>query len=236
MTIRNDKDKPFAGERFMFADSKCLGPAPWDTQPQTPTLKVGCGPASRKVRRCPTSIKVWALEIRVFTYLKSGQVPTERGFQLMLLSLLVGLTSLAWNAALPLSGLHHTLLSQTCPISILGFVKPYNLMGHWRQTPCSFNRNYAAYGEGARVLRRFTSQTHGLPPPSILGSLAESLFGYNPQYANVNGAGIILEESVDVGECWRISGGASWARRNQSIRAGDHFSYRDGPRISQLTL
>ena len=55
-------------------------------------------------------------------------------------------------------------------------------------------------------LRRstYTSGTHGLPPPSIFGSLAESVFGYNPQYANVNGAGIILEESVGVGECWRI--------------------------------
>jgi hypothetical protein len=31
-------------------------------------------------------------------------------------------------------------------------------------------------------------------------------FGYNPQYANLKTAGIVLEEDTSVGECWCISG------------------------------
>jgi hypothetical protein len=114
--------------------------------------------------------------------------------------------------------LHHTL-SPTCPTTILWTVKPHisnTLMRLWKQPPVSFNRNYASYGGGADILRGYTSKTHDLPSPSIFGSLTESLFGYNPQYANVNGAGIILEESMGVGECWRISGQTGHAAINLS--------------------
>jgi hypothetical protein len=49
-----------------------------------------------------------------------------------------------------------------------------------------------------------------------LGFFVESIFGYNPQYANVNGAGVILEESMGIGECWRISGGTGHVAVNLS--------------------
>jgi hypothetical protein len=114
--------------------------------------------------------------------------------------------------------LHHTP-SPTCPTTILWAVKPYvshTLRSLWKQPPVSFYRNYASYGGGADILRGYTSKTHDLPSPTILGSLAESIFGYNPQYANVNGAGIILEESMGVGECWRISGGTGHVAINLS--------------------
>ncbi len=110
--------------------------------------------------------------------------------------------------------LHHPL-SPACPTTILRAVKPY-ISGLWRQPLVPFNRNYALYGGGANILRGYTSKTHDLPSPSILGSLTESIFGYNPQYANVNGAGVILEESMGVGECWRISGGIGHAAINLS--------------------
>jgi hypothetical protein len=55
-------DKAFAGERFVFADSRSLGPAPWDTRFETPRLRAlkrgGSKPPSRTVKRrlkCPTS-------------------------------------------------------------------------------------------------------------------------------------------------------------------------------------
>ena len=114
--------------------------------------------------------------------------------------------------------LRHTL-SPTCPTTTLWTVRPYishTLMSLWTQAPVSFNRNYASYGGGASILRGYTSKTHNLPSPSILGSLVESIFGYNPQYAEVNGAGIILEESMSVGECWCISGGTGHVAVNLS--------------------
>ena len=101
-------------------------------------------------------------------------------------------------------------LPQSCPSVALWTIKPSILdtfLGFLGQTPVSINRNYASYGAGARVLKGYTSQTHGLPPPSFLGSLSQSIFGYNPQYADINGAGIFLEEDMGVGECWRFSGG-----------------------------
>jgi hypothetical protein len=112
--------------------------------------------------------------------------------------------------------LHHTHHLQTCPTTVLWTVKPYISRILMMQTPISFNRNYVAYGGGASILRRYTSKTHDLPPPSIMGSLAESLFGYNPQYADINGGGIILEESMGVGECWRIYGGVGQVAINLS--------------------
>jgi hypothetical protein len=130
--------------------------------------------------------------------------------------------SSSMNPLCKLALLSHTpdrRLSQTCPTAVLWTVKPYvshTLMGLWRPFPISFNQNYAAYGGGASILRRYTSKTHNLPPPSVLGSLGEAIFGYNPQYADVNGAGIILEENMGIGECWRISGGTGHVAINLS--------------------
>ncbi len=128
--------------------------------------------------------------------------------------------SASMNPFCKLALLSHTpdnLLSQTCPTAVLWTIKPYvshTLMGF--PTPISFNRNYAAYGGGASILRRYTSKTHNLPSPSVLGSLGEAIFGHNPQYANVNGAGIILEENMGVGECWQMSGGVGHVAVNLS--------------------
>jgi len=113
----------------------------------------------------------------------------------------------------------HLTTPQTCPTAVLWAVKPivsHTLMNLWGQTPVSFNRDYASFGGGAHILRSYTSQTHGLPPPSFLGSLTELIFGYNPRYANINGAGLILEASTEVGECWRISGGTGHVAINLS--------------------
>jgi hypothetical protein len=101
--------------------------------------------------------------------------------------------------------IHH----DTCPTSLLWTVKPsFNrLLGKfWTSTAVAVNRNYASLGGGARIIRGYTSPTHNLPPPSFSGSLIQSLFGYNPQYANVKSAGIVLEEDTSVGECWCLSG------------------------------
>jgi len=79
-----------------------------------------------------------------------------------------------------------------------------------------------------RIIWRRSQNTSGLhlpdtwpPPPSIFGSLSESIFGYNLQYANIkyaniNGAGMMLEEDMGVGECWRISGGSGHVAINLS--------------------
>ena len=93
-------------------------------------------------------------------------------------------------------------LPQTCPSLALWTIQPSILntfLGLWGWTPVLINQNYASYGAEARV---HTSQTHGLPHPSFLGSLSQSVFGYNPQYADINSAGIFLEEDMGVGECW----------------------------------
>src|SRR6266567_6644451 len=85
----------------------------------------------------------------------------------------------------------HLTTWQTCPTAVLWAVKPYvsqTLTSLWGQTPVSFNRDYASFSGGAHILRSYTSQTHGLPPPLFLGSLIQLIFGYNPQYANINGA------------------------------------------------
>ena len=97
---------------------------------------------------------------------------------------------------------------ETCPTSLLWTVKPglNRIFGKfWMSAAIAVNRNYASLGGGARIIRGYTSPTHNLPPPSLSGSLIQFLFGYNPQYANVNTAGIILEEDTSVGECWCLS-------------------------------
>lgn len=99
--------------------------------------------------------------------------------------------------------------SETCPTSLLWAVKP-NLVRTfgkiWKYTAISINRNYASLGGGARIIRGYTSKTHNLPSTSLFGFLAQSFLGFNPQYASVKGAGIILEEDTSVGECWCMSG------------------------------
>jgi hypothetical protein len=98
---------------------------------------------------------------------------------------------------------------ETCPASFLWAVKPNFILTFgkfWKFTAVAANRNYASLGGGARIVRGYTSQTHDLPPPSLTGALAQLFFGYNPQYTNVQGAGIILEEGTGVGDCWCISG------------------------------
>jgi hypothetical protein len=98
---------------------------------------------------------------------------------------------------------------ETCSTSLLWAVKPNlvrTLGKFWKYTAISINRNYAALGGGARIIRGYTSKTHNLPSPSLYGFLLQSFLGYNPQYADVKGAGIILEEDTSVGECWCMSG------------------------------
>lgn len=101
----------------------------------------------------------------------------------------------------------HTDL-EACPASFLWAVKPNFILmfGNFWKFTVATNRNYASLGGGARIIRGYTSETHDLPAPSLTGSLSRLFFGYNPQYANVQGAGIILEEDTGVGECWCISG------------------------------
>jgi hypothetical protein len=99
--------------------------------------------------------------------------------------------------------------TESCPTSLLWAVKPNlirTLGRFWKYSAISVDRNYASLGGGARIIRGYTSQTHNLPTPSISGSLLQSFLGYNPHYANVKGAGILLEEDMSVGECWCISG------------------------------
>lgn len=98
--------------------------------------------------------------------------------------------------------IHH----DTCPTSLLWTVKPSFNRLFGKFTAVAVHRNYASLGGGAKIIHGYTSPTHNLPPPSFSGSLIQSLFGYNPQYANVNGAGIVLEEDTSVGECWCLSG------------------------------
>jgi hypothetical protein len=59
--------------------------------------------------------------------------------------------------------------------------------------------NYASLGGGARIICGYTSLMHNLPPPLLSGSLIQFLFSYNPQYANIKTAEIILEEDTSVG-------------------------------------
>lgn len=98
---------------------------------------------------------------------------------------------------------------ETCPTSLLWAAKPNlnRIFGRFlKYTAIAVNRNYASLGGGARIVRGYTSSTHNLPPPSLSGSLIQLFFGYNPQYADVKSAGIVLEEDTSVGECWCISG------------------------------
>lgn len=98
--------------------------------------------------------------------------------------------------------------TETCPTSLLWGVKPnvIHVLGKfWKYTAIAADRNYASRGGGARIIRGYTSQTHNLPPHSLSGSLLQSFFGYNPQYATVNGAGTILEEDISIGESWCMS-------------------------------
>ena len=108
------------------------------------------------------------------------------------------------------SSLHTDL--EGCPASFLWAVKPNFILmlgKFWKFTAVATNRNYASLGGGARIIRGYTSKTHDLPPaPSFTGSLSQLFLGYNPQYASVQGAGIILEEDTGVGECWCMSGAA----------------------------
>jgi hypothetical protein len=102
----------------------------------------------------------------------------------------------------------HTDL-ETCPMSLLWALKPNFICTFgrfWKFTAVAINRNYASLGGGSRIICGYTSQTHNLPPPSPIGALVQLLFGYNPQYANVQGTGIMLEEDTSVGECWCMSG------------------------------
>jgi len=117
------------------------------------------------------------------------------------------LCQLALVAHSPKQLLHTDL--ETCSTSLLWAVKPNFIRTFgkfWKFTGIAINRNYASLGGGARIIRGYTSQTHNLPSPSLTGSLAQFLFGYNPQYANVQRAGIILEEDTSIGECWCMSG------------------------------
>lgn len=72
--------------------------------------------------------------------------------------------SASTNPLCKLALLSHTsdglrLLSQTCPTTVLWTVKPYisRILIHWRQTPVSFNLNYAAYGVRPTPLGRTVS-------------------------------------------------------------------------------
>ena len=142
----------------------------------------------------------------VYHYIIPKQV--KRGLQLVFLSL--GFALLAWKAVLPCYvAIGACYVSQVvCKTDRSIFSASMNtlcklaLMSH---SPNHLLQALPSHGGGANILCGYTSWTHGLPYPSF-GSLSESIFGYNPQYANVKGAGIILEESTGVGECWQISG------------------------------
>ena len=78
-------------------------------------------------------------------------------------------------------------------------------------------RNFASKGEGAKIIQDFTSETHGIPRETINTWLLRKLRGFDVNRIHINPPTVVLEKTLDLGECWEFTGasgqiGISFAR------------------------